>query len=953
MIGKTISHYRIVEKIGAGGMGEVYRAHDDQLDRDVALKILPAGLLADEAARKQFRKEALALAKLNHPNIETVYEFGSQDGVDFLAMELIPGEALREKIKAGPLTEREVARLGMQLAEGLAAAHDQGVIHRDLKPGNLFVTPDGRLKILDFGLARLIHPELATDVTRSITVESGTISGTVPYMPPEQLRGEPTDARSDVYSAGAVLYEMATSQRPFPQTQGPQLMGAILHQSAPPPMAINSRITPAFESAILKTLEKEPSQRYQSARELRVALEGVSLGTATGAATIAAPATGSATAATPAEIPKARAPKLWKILVPAIGICVVGIVAVSLYFRWHRAPKLTERDTIVLADFSNSTGDPVFDASLRQGLSVELEQSPFLSIVSDAQIQQTLKLMGQKPDAKLAGQVARDLCQRTGSAAVLDGAIALIGTQYLLTLKAINCASGQSLASADARASDKNHVLDALGDVATAMRAKLGESLTTVQKFDTPLAQATTPSLEALQAYSLAQRIELQNLDVPGAISLTKRAISLDPNFAIAYATLGVSYFQLGETSQAAENIRKAYDLREHTSERERLPIESIYHLVVTGDLEKARQDYELWTQSYPRDFAPLNNLRVVYTNLGEYDKALADANEAFHATAPQAWSYAVLAQSYLFANRIDAARATINEALAKNLDSPALHFLLYGMAFLKNDAATMSQQEAWAQGKPGTEDVMLAYEADAAAYSGQLAKARGLSKLAAASAARVQEKEFSATYLADAALREALFGDLSEAKQQAAAALALSNGRDVQYGAALALAIAGESAKAQSLADDLSKRFPEDTLAQRNYLPTVRAQLALDHRDSAKAIEALQPAAPFELGSLTRANVYNFMSLYPVYLLGQAHLAGNHGGEAANEFQKILDHSNIVLLEPIGALAHLGLARAYAMQGDTAKAKAAYDDFFTLWKDAGPDIPILVAAKAEYAKLK
>jgi serine/threonine protein kinase/Flp pilus assembly protein TadD len=958
--GRTISHYRIIEKIGAGGMGEVYRAHDEQLDRDVALKILPAGLLADEAARKQFRKEALALAKLNHPNIETVYEFGSQDGVDFLAMELIPGESLREKIKAGPLAEREIVRLGMQLAEGLAAAHDQRIIHRDLKPGNLFVTPDGRLKILDFGLARLIHPEMANDVTRSITVESGTISGTVPYMPPEQLRGEPTDARSDIYSAGAVVYEMAVGQRPFPQTQGPQLMGAILHKAAPAPSASGAQISPALESVILKSLEKEASQRYQTARELRVAFEGISLSSIAPSAGFAAASTSAisssaapSSAVTAAEIPKARGPRLWKILVPAIGIWVVGIVAVSLYFRSHHAAPLTEKDTILLADFTNSTGDPVFDGSLQKGLSVQLEQSPFLSIASEEQIQQTLKLMGQKPDAKLTGQVARDLCQRTSSAAVLEGSIAQIGTQYLLTLKAINCANGRSLASAEAEASDKNHVLDALGKVSTDMRAKLGESLSTLQKLDTPLAQATTPSLEALQAYSLAEKIATQKLDIAGAVSLDQRAISLDPNFAVAYANLGVYYYNLGETALATENIRKAYELRKHTSERERFAIESIYYLGAIGDLEKARQDYELWAQTYPRDFVPPNNLRVIYVNLGQYDKAFAEGNKAFHARPPAGWTYAILAQSYLFVNRIDEARTTIDEAQERKFDLPTLHLLLYQIAFLKNDPAGMAQQVTWLEGKPGAEDVMLAFEADTAAFSGHLGKARDFSRLAAASSDRVQQKETSATYEADEALREALFGNASEARRQATAALALSTGRDVQYGAALALAFAADTSRAQVLADDLNKRFPEDTIVQFNYLPTIRAQLALDRNDSPKAIEILQPAAPYELGSLTRASVFNFMSLYPVYVRGQAYLAGHQGSAAANEFQKILDHSCVVLMEPIGALAHLGLARAYALSGDAAKAKSAYKDFFTLWKDADPDIPILQEAKAEYAKLQ
>jgi len=957
MIGRTISHYRVIEKIGAGGMGEVYRAHDDQLDRDVALKILPAGLLTDETARKQFRKEALALAKLNHPNIETVFEFGSQDGVDFLAMELIPGESLREKIKAGPLAEREIVRLGIQLVEGLAAAHDQGIIHRDLKPGNLFVTPDGRVKILDFGLARLIHPQLANDVTRSITVESGTISGTVPYMPPEQLRGEPTDARSDIYSAGAVLYEMATGQRPFPQTQGPQLMGAILHKAPPAPSESCAHISPALESVILKSLEKEASQRYQSARELRVALEGISHATSVHssvAATVSMPSAAPASASVmTAQVPVPAKQKLWKILVPAIGIWVVGIVAVALYFRWHHAAPLTEKDTIVLADFDNETGDTVFDASLRRGLSAQLEQSPFLSIISDEQIQQILKLMSQKPDVKLAGRVARDLCQRAGSAAVLDGSIAQIGTQYLLTLKAINCASGQSLASTDAQASDKNHVLDALTKVATDMRTKLGESLSSVQKFDTPLAKATTPSLEALQAYSLAQKIETQKLDFASAVSLDQQAISLDPNFAVAYGDLGIGYYHLGETTLATENIRKAYELRDHSSEREKLGIEGIYHLGAVDDLEKARQDYELWAQSYPRDWVPANNLHAVDTNLGQYDKALAEANEAFRARPPNGWTYAALAQSYLFAGRTDEARATIGEAQAKSLDSPTLRFLLYQLAFLKNDLPAMSQQVAWTQGKPSAEHVMLALEADTAAYSGGLAKAREFSGRAVAAAEQSKQMETAATYLAVAGLREALFGNASEARQKATAALSLSTGREVQYGAALALAIAGDSARAQTLADELSKSFPEDTIVRFNYSPTLHAQIALNHEDSAKAIEILQAAAPYELGSLTRASVFNFMSLYPVYVRGNAYLDEHQGSDAANEFQKILDHASVVVNEPIGALARFGLARAYAMQGDTAKAKTAYEDFFTLWKDADPGIPILATAKIEHAKFR
>jgi tetratricopeptide (TPR) repeat protein len=474
-----------------------------------------------------------------------------------------------------------------------------------------------------------------------------------------------------------------------------------------------------------------------------------------------------------------------------------------------------------------------------------------------------------------------------------------------------------------------------------------------LQKLDTPLAQATTPSLEALQAYSLAQKIAMQKLDTAGAVSLNQRAISLDPNFAVAYASLGIDYYNLGEMTLAAENIRKAYELRDHASERERFAIESIYHFGGIGDLEKARQDYELWAQTYPRDFVPPNNLRVIYVNLGQYDKAFAEGSEAFRARPPDGWTYTILAQSYLFVDRIDEARTTIDEAQAKKFDVPALHSLLYQIAFLKNDPQGMERQVTWLAGKPGAEDVMLAFEADTAGFSGHLGKARDFSRLAAESAGHVQQKETSATYEADEALREALFGNISDARQQATAALALSTGRDVQYGTALALAFAGNSSRAQALADDLNKRFPEDTIVQFNYLPTIRAQLALDRNDSPKAIEILQPAAPYELGSLTRASVFNFISLYPVYVRGEACLAAHRAGDAANEFQKILDHRTVVLMEPIGALAHLGLARAYALQGDTAKAKTAYSDFFALWKDADPEIPILIAAKAEYATLK
>jgi eukaryotic-like serine/threonine-protein kinase len=629
-------------------------------------------------------------------------------------------------------------------------------------------------------------------------------------------------------------------------------------------------------------------------------------------------------------------------LIAVVAIVVAGGVSVG-GMLWHsrRSHKLSEKDTIVLADFSDTTGDPVFDDTLKQGLRVQLEQSPFLSIVSEQRIQQTLRLMGRPADARLTPEIARELCQRTGSTAVIDGSIAQIGTRYSLILKAVNCSDGESLTSTAAQGNDKSHVLDALGKAASEIRNKLGESLSTVQKFDTPLEQETTSSLEALQAYSLGRKIMVVKNDAAAAVPLFQRAIRMDPNFAMAYARLGTCYGNLEEGSLATESTKKAYELREQVSEREKFYIESHYYLFVNGDLEKARQVYELWVQVYPRDPAPHNMLGTVYEGLGQEEKALEQYREAVR-MEPNGMDYSNLVEEYIRLNRIEEARATVREAQEKNIDSPGLHFYLYMLAFLQTDAAGMAQQVTWAAGKPGVEDPLLALEADTAAYSGRLGRAREFSRRAVASAERAEEKETAASYESGAAVREAHFGNAAEAQRLAAAALGRSTGKDVQRGAALALALAGDAARAQALTDDLAKRFPEDTALRYHSLLDLHAQLALNRNDPSKAIELLQAAAPTDIGDP-----------YPAYVLGEAYLAAHEGIEAAAEFQKILDHRGIVLNSPIGALAHLGLGRAYVLQGDTAKAKTAYQDFFTLWKDADADIPILIAAKSEYAKLK
>jgi DNA-binding winged helix-turn-helix (wHTH) protein/tetratricopeptide (TPR) repeat protein len=646
-----------------------------------------------------------------------------------------------------------------------------------------------------------------------------------------------------------------------------------------------------------------------------------------------------------------RGPWNWIFAAAAVA-AVLGAVAGGRILYTGKAPALSERDTIVLADFANTTGDAVFDGTLRQGLAVQLEQSPFLNLVSDDRIQQGLRLMGQPSDARLTPEIARELCQRTGSAAVLGGLIAQIGTQYLLTLKAVNCVSGESLASTEAQASDKNHVLDALGKTASEIRNKLGESLSTVRKFDTPLEQATTPSLEALKAFSSGARVA-GTTGWAAAIPFFKRAVELDPNFALAYAYWGLGTTIIGEPSIAAGYTRKAYELRDRTSEPEKYFISTIFHKEVTGNIETAEQSCELWIQAYSRAPEPHSFLSgIIYPVTGQYEKAVEESREAIRLNPDDALSYGVLMFHYTALNRLDEAQATYAQALKRKLDHPFFHIALNGIAFLRNDAAGIAEQLAWSAGKPGIEDNLLALEADTVAYTGRLREARELSRRAVGSAERAVQKETAASYSAVSGLREALFGSEVEARRSATLAMERSTGRDVQYGSALALAYAGDDKRARTLTNDLGKRFPEDTVVLFNYLPTLRAKLAISQGNTSEAIENLRKATPYQLGQTT-TSTYDWTALYPVYVRGEAYLAARQSNEAAAEFQKILDQRGIVLNEPIGALAPLGLARAFAMQGNGARAKAAYRDFLTLWNNADPDIPIFIAAKSEFAKLR
>jgi len=974
MIGQTISHYRVLSELGGGGMGLVYVAEDIRLGRRVAVKFIRGTRSNRQEALHRLKREAQALSTLNHPNICTIYEIEEHDGRPFIVMELLEGESLKERLQRKPLAFEELLDIAIQAADALEAAHARGIIHRDIKPANIFVTKRGQTKILDFGLAKLAagsSADLETsdpndavtqiDQAAALTID-GAIIGTPFYMSPEQARGEKLDARSDVFSLGVVLYEMATGEKPFKDTTS-ETLAAMFNRPPASPRSLNPNLPLRFESILNRTLEMDREFRYLSAYELRADLQRVkrdweSQAAPTPQATPGAPSTPH-TSGAPVEGTSGHP---WKVIAHLKMLIPTGVVVIMLvmgaFFYLRRPPQLTEKDTIVLADFANSTGDAVFDDTLKQALDVALSQSPFLNVLSENKVAATLQLMARPVNTTLTPSLARELCQRVGSKAYIAGAIASLGSEYVLGLKAVNCSSGDVLAQAQVTASAKEKVLAALGEGATKLRKELGESLATVQRFDVPLRQATTPSLEALKAYSLGSKVFSEKGPV-AALPYHQRAIELDPNFAMGFFAVGGDYASMSEIERASEYFTKAFHLRERSTEREKLMIAARYYNF-TGELDKAAQTYQEYIESYPQDRWPYFELNIVYGQQGQYEKAVESARQALRRAPDSVIPYVNLANYLLALQRFDQAREDIQEAQARKLDVFIFHSQLAALAFLAADSRSMAEQTAWFAGKP-EENLGLSLESDTEAYAGHLRMARELTQRAVDSAIRSDSKETGGLWKANAALREATFGNATEARQAASEALKIApKSPAVEIEAALALAMAGNTARGELLAEDLAKRFPLDTQMHTIWLPAIKAQLALDNRTPASALNLLQTAAPMELGQI--AFITNISCLYPAYVRGEAYLAAGQGRNAAAEFQKILDHSGMVWNCSTGALARLGLGRAYSLESRTSqgadadaarvRALAAYKEFLTLWKDADPDIPILKEAKAEYAKL-
>ena len=938
--GQSLNQYRIISPLGAGGMGEVFLAEDTRLKRKVALKLLPAQFTSDPDRVRRFEQEARAASALNHPNIITLFDLGRAGEVYFMATEFIDGQTLRERLRAQePLPLGESLEIALQICQALVAAHEAGIVHRDIKPENVMVRRDGIVKVLDFGLAKLTEPSAPAVDTQAPTTpggstESGVVMGTPRYMSPEQARGEKVDARTDIFSLGVMLYEMVAGRAPFVGATTSEVIAAILRDE-PAPLA---EPPPALERIVSRALRKDRAERYQTAKDLfddlnqlkeRLLVEKLVVppsGGSLGRQVI--PPEGGTT--------NTARKRLAIFVAAALSIAVIAGLAVWTYF--DRKPAPVEKDTILLADFENKTGEAIFDGTLKQALAIQLQQSPFLNLFPEARVQETLRLMNRQPDARVTAEIAREICERQGIKALIAGTIAPLGIHYVITLEAINAQNGETLARQQTKAESREQALGALSQAARQLREKLGESLSSIQSIK-PLAQDRTSKLEALKDRTRAGELGYQGRFVE-AISFVERAVEIDPQYVAALHYLSLLYNATGQPESAAKYAEQAFLLRDRGNEFEKPTLTCWYHILVTGNQKKRLEALRLRKQTYPT-FGPVyNDLALVYNMVGQSEQAVAEAREAIRLSPNFAAPYRILSLALLRLNQSAEAKETIRRAQALKLEETEYHLRLYQLAFIEGDAAEMQRQVEVMSGKP-EEYAPLDWQTGAAAFAGEWRRALELSRRAIDLAVHFEMKEVAARYATEQALRGAVFGDCRQARADAAQGLKLKRGRASLPRAALALAVCGEANQAKSLVGELAKRYPEDTVINSIWLPEIRAAMELQRGNAGQAIDQLQAASRYEAAA----------EFWPQHLRGQAYLKLGRGAEAAAEFQKILDHRGHAPLSPLYPLAYLGLARAAALTSDRAKSQKAWENFFAAWKEADADLPVLSGAKREYEK--